>query len=315
MMGRLLASAFVLSVLGVTTLSAQITSYIDERGRKVYVNADETPQRQAHRKKAASRSVLVRRDSRTGQFVRVPSRADREGAAQAVSNGEASEAQAQPAERRPRGAGQQAPEQAAVERAGSGAGGDPAQTADSGKNGEAESVANRHTRRRTLDSLITEMAERHSLDPDLVRALIKVESNFNPVAVSHKGAMGLMQLIPRTARALGVRDVFDPKENLEGGMRHLRYLLDRYNGNLRLSLAAYNAGEGAVGRYQGVPPYRETQHYVRKVSTLYSNGAVSAPDRLVEVADTGTPKEPERVPIVRWLDERGRIHFSNTEAW
>jgi len=98
-----------------------------------------------------------------------------------------------------------------------------------------------------------------------VKAVIHAESDFVPYAVSPKGALGLMQLMPATARRHGVWRVFDPRENVEGGVRYLRFLLDRYAGNVRLALAAYNAGEGAVDRYGGIPPYRETQEYLERV--------------------------------------------------
>ncbi len=112
---------------------------------------------------------------------------------------------------------------------------------------------------------IREVAARHGVAADLVEAVIRVESAFNPRAVSNKGAQGLMQLMPRTASSLGVRNAFDPRENIDGGVRHLRYLLDRYPGNVPLALAAYNAGEKAVDHYGGIPPYAETQQYVQKI--------------------------------------------------
>ena len=112
---------------------------------------------------------------------------------------------------------------------------------------------------------IREIAARHGVAADLVEAVIRVESAFNPRAVSNKGAQGLMQLMPRTASTLGVRNVFDPRENIEGGVRHLRSLLDKYPGSVPLALAAYNAGEKAVDYYRGIPPYPETQQYVQKV--------------------------------------------------
>jgi soluble lytic murein transglycosylase-like protein len=116
-----------------------------------------------------------------------------------------------------------------------------------------------------LAALVTAAARRHSIDPELVRAVIAVESAFRPDAVSPKGAQGLMQLMPATARSLGVTDAFDPADNVEGGTRHLRALIDRYQGDVKRALAAYNAGEGAVARHGGVPPYPETRAYVEKV--------------------------------------------------
>jgi hypothetical protein len=120
-----------------------------------------------------------------------------------------------------------------------------------------------------LDRLVTETAARHGLEPSLVRAVAGVESSFRADAVSPKGAQGLMQLMPDTARALGVQDPFDAEENLDGGTRHLKALIERYDGNLTKALAAYNAGEGAVARHGGVPPYRETRDYVSKVLRRY----------------------------------------------
>ena len=112
-------------------------------------------------------------------------------------------------------------------------------------------------------------ADRHGLDAALVMAVIKTESDFDPYAVSPKGAMGLMQLMPETAYRMGVGDILDPRENIEGGARYLKFLLRRFEGNLDLSLAAYNAGENAVERYGTIPPYRETQDYVRRVQHYY----------------------------------------------
>lgn len=120
-----------------------------------------------------------------------------------------------------------------------------------------------------LRRLAIEAARRHDLDPELVLAVVGVESAFQPDAVSPKGARGLMQLMPRTALALGVRDAFDPQDNLDGGTRHLSELLALYEGDLRRALAAYNAGAGAVARHGGLPPYRETRDYVRKVLERY----------------------------------------------
>lgn len=113
--------------------------------------------------------------------------------------------------------------------------------------------------------VIQEIARRYGVSPRLVEAVVRVESGFDRAAVSPKGAGGLMQLMPDTAAALGVTDRFDARQNITGGVRHLRYLLDRYRGSITLALAAYNAGEGVVDTYRGVPPYPETQQYVRRV--------------------------------------------------
>lgn len=120
-------------------------------------------------------------------------------------------------------------------------------------------------RRRAFDGIIHEVSKRHGVDTALVKAVIRAESDFSPHAVSPKGARGLMQLMPGTARMHNVWRSFEPRQNVEGGVKHLRYLLDRYGGNLRLALAAYNAGEGAVDRNGGVPPYPETWQYLSRV--------------------------------------------------
>ena len=163
-----------------------------------------------------------------------------------------------------------------------------------------------------LRTLVDTIANNHGIDPALVRAVIKTESNFNRWAVSNKGARGLMQLIPETGRRFGVQDFFDPQQNVEGGVQYLRFLLEKFNGNLDLSLAAYNAGENLVEKLGRIPPIRETQDYVRKVRATY--GKTAAP---VAVASASLPgpaaaeAKPETQQIFRTIDERGVIHFSN----
>lgn len=123
----------------------------------------------------------------------------------------------------------------------------------------------------SYEDLIRSISDRNNLDTDLVRAVIRVESDFNSAARSKKGAMGLMQLMPDTARLHNVVDAFDPSANVEGGVRHLKMLLERYQGNLELSLAAYNAGSGAVEKHGGIPPFAETREYVRRVLRYYDS--------------------------------------------
>lgn len=136
--------------------------------------------------------------------------------------------------------------------------------------------------RDNYDDLIVKHAQASNLRPDLVRAVVQVESGYNPGALSPKGAMGLMQLMPATASQLGVRSPFDPEENIRGGTTYLRQLLDRFQGNEELALAAYNAGPMAVDRYGNkVPPYQETRDYVRKVKTQTAVATASRPARQI----------------------------------
>lgn len=120
-----------------------------------------------------------------------------------------------------------------------------------------------------IDQLIDKYASQNNLDPDFVKAVVKQESGFNPKAKSHCGAMGLMQLMPSTAQGLGVKDAFDAEQNIYGGTKYLKGLMDRFGNNKELALAAYNAGPNAVKKYNGIPPYKETQNYVKNVMASY----------------------------------------------
>ena len=157
-----------------------------------------------------------------------------------------------------------------------------------------------------INELVEQTANRYRVDPGLVHAIIRVESGYDPKAVSSKGAMGLMQLVPATAQRYGVVNPFDPKQNLEGGVNYLKYLLDLFRGDLNLSLAAYNAGEHSVQRSGGIPAFPETQDYVRKVTNIYQSGNAPTPGKT-------TPKEPPTVPITRYVDEHGVVHYTNME--
>ena len=143
--------------------------------------------------------------------------------------------------------------------------------------GSGQDLRLTNARRAELMIKIHEMAPKFDLDPALVLEVVRAESNFNPRARSHKGALGLMQLIPATARRFGVRDPFDPEQNLRGGMAYLRWLQERFDGDLRLTLAGYNAGEAAVERHGGVPPYDETRAYVGKILARYAKDQKSKP--------------------------------------
>ena len=137
---------------------------------------------------------------------------------------------------------------------------------------EAESMSSMNTSTQassSLESIIGRAAKKYRLPAKLIKSIIRHESNFNPQAVSQAGASGLMQLMPSTARGLGVTDILDPEQNVMGGAKYIRNMLDKYNGNLKLALAAYNAGPGNVDKYGGIPPFKETQNYVQKVTSTY----------------------------------------------
>jgi soluble lytic murein transglycosylase-like protein len=144
--------------------------------------------------------------------------------------------------------------------------------------------ASRHASHEDLEDMVRRISREHGIDPRLADALVRVESAYDPYAVSRKGAQGLMQLMPDTAERLDVSNPFDPEQNVRGGMREFARLIDRYSGNFALALAAYNAGEGAVEQYRGVPPYRETRSYVTRIMTLYTGQPYRLPEfRLVPV--------------------------------
>src|SRR5690242_8442465 len=160
-----------------------------------------------------------------------------------------------------------------------------------------------------VHALIDSIATNHGLDPALVRAMIQTESNFNRWAVSDKGARGLMQLIPETGARYGVRDFFDPRQNIEGGVRYMKFLLAKFNGNLDLSLAAYNAGENLVERLGRIPSIPETRDYVRKVRLNYGKSSPRQAGSTPVAAQAGAGAKDDQ--IFRTVDERGVVHFSN----
>jgi soluble lytic murein transglycosylase-like protein len=174
-------------------------------------------------------------------------------------------------------------------------------------------------RDRTVHQLISQTARSLAVDPNLVEAVVQVESGYDALARSPKGALGLMQLMPATAARFGVRNPFDAAENIRGGVTYLGHLLKQFNGDVPLSLAAYNAGEGAVARERGIPPFPETRDYIRKVAALYPSSArTSEPmaerqsafpdqthDRGLTADNAASP-----VPIYRYMDTQGVIHFT-----
>ena len=274
LMASLTAISFLSTLFSTLPARAQsgsplgaITSTTDESGRKIYVNGDGPSAGSRAQAATPSRSPLVYWSVTEHRFKPVPT----SGAVMRAARSAASEVNTYLDSR-----------------------------------AKTHQTLNRAFTQQDIDAAIDEAAARHNVDPSLVRSVVKVESNFNPNAVSRKGAMGLMQLMPSTARSLNVANPFDPAQNVDAGVRHLRKLLDSYGGNVRLSLAAYNAGAGAVARSAGVPHFRETQNYVRRITNLYSGGSEPI---------FGNPlHEPvvhEAVHVQR--DARGVLYISNTE--
>jgi len=157
--------------------------------------------------------------------------------------------------------------------------------------------------RADLRLLVESISQEHGVDPKLVDALVRVESSYDPNAVSRRGAMGLMQLMPATVKRLRVNDPFDPEENIRGGVKEFSRLLEQYSGNLQFALAAYNAGEGAVARHGGVPPYAETRDYVSRILSIYTG-------KPYRMGDHYRPARP--VKMVR--DRNGATVITNTTA-
>jgi soluble lytic murein transglycosylase-like protein len=250
---------------------SQVIASTDEHGRKIYVNDDVPAQKHATPAAQPKRSSLVYWSSKESRWKPVPSAGT---------------------------ASMQAARSAAAEVT-------QYFGHESSQSANAKIVsANAHGHQASqdeIDSSIVMAAARHNVDPNLVRAVVKVESNFNSNAVSRKGAMGLMQLMPSTARQLKVKNPFDPDQNVDAGVRHLKQLLENYGGDVNLTLAAYNAGSGAVARSSGVPHFAETQDYVRKITNLYYGGFDL------------TPSGPHHDPVRIQRDARGVLYISNTD--
>jgi hypothetical protein len=243
----------------------------EEHGRKIYVNEDEPAQKHATPAPQPKRSSLVYWSSKENRWKPVPSAGT---------------------------ASMQAARSAAAE-VSQYFGHESAQSANAKI--VAANARGHQASQEEIDSSIVMAAARHNVDPNLVRAVVKVESNFNSNAVSRKGAMGLMQLMPSTAKSLNVKNPFDPQQNVDAGVRHLKQLLENYGGDVNLTLAAYNAGSGAVARSSGVPHFAETQNYVRRITNLYYGG--------FDLSPSGPTHDPVRVQ----RDARGVLYISNTD--
>ena len=164
--------------------------------------------------------------------------------------------------------------------------------------------------RELYESIIQEAAALHGVDEDLVRAVIQTESGFKPKAVSRTGAKGLMQMMPATAKRMGVDDPFNPRENIMGGVKYLRLLLDKFKGNVPLALAGYNAGPRKVARYNGIPPFKETRGYVKKVLHEMAESEEQSGTQVASVAPQPEAKKP--TVIYKWTDKKGHLYLSDT---
>jgi len=152
--------------------------------------------------------------------------------------------------------------------------------------------------RAEIDRIVQEVAHKYSLEPALIHSIIKIESNYDPWAISPKGAMGLMQLMPTTAAQYGVKDIFDPRQNIEGGVRYLKDLIRLYQGRTDLVLAAYNAGQEAVKKFGGIPPYPETIKYIEKIKASYNKPVIRT-----------------RTRIYKFIDKKGRVVLTNDRQY
>ena len=274
----LMASTVIATFLSLTTPSLQaepgsstmsvITSSADEHGHKVYVNESVPVNPKASQAPASHRSGLVYWSAKERRWKSVKSASGTMKAARSAA--------------------------AEVNQ----------YIGESNLTGNVNFVRGMGFSAEAVDTAIEQAAARHNVDPNLVRSVVKVESNFNPNAVSRKGAMGLMQLMPSTARQLHVTNPFDPSQNVDAGVRHLKQLLESYGGDVNLSLAAYNAGSGAVARSAGIPRIAETRAYVRRITEIYYGGS-----------DPGTHivGNPVHDPVRVQRDARGVLYISNTD--
>ncbi len=173
---------------------------------------------------------------------------------------------------------------------------------------EVQTVAVHGSGSTDIETLVNEIAEEHGVEASLVHSVIRAESNYNPKAVSPKGALGMMQLIPSTARRFGVRNVFDPRENVTGGVKYLKFLLDYFQGDYVKTIAAYNAGESAVARYHGIPPYAETRNYVYQVAKNLK-AARERQTRIAAAAVAETPEPETRKSIQTSVGADGKVYY------